>query len=114
MEMYPGSIVNLTTFAPVSGLGAGPAFFRGSLAIAGAPTDTYLSLCGWTKGFFIVNGFNAGRFWETQGPQHAFYIPASLLKTGANDIVVFEQHVAVFVSHIRKDIIEVSSVVAQR
>lgn len=32
----------------------------------------------------------AGRYWETQGPQHAYYIPAALLQAGDNHIVLFE------------------------
>ena len=27
-----------------------PAFYKGTLSISGAPTDTYLALCGWGKG----------------------------------------------------------------
>jgi len=90
LEMAFGEVAN-AAFGPLPAP-AGPAFFRGSLAVSGAPADTYISLCGWTKGFVLINGFNIGRYWETAGPQHAFYVPASLLKTGANDVVVFEQH----------------------
>jgi hypothetical protein len=39
----------------------------------------------------LVNGFNIGRFWESQGPQHALYVPAPLLREGANDVIVFNQ-----------------------
>jgi hypothetical protein len=38
-----------------------------------------------------INGFHLGRYWETQGPQHAFYVPGPVLVSGANDVVVFEQ-----------------------
>ncbi len=37
----------------------------------------------------LVNGFNIGRFWEI-GPQKRLYIPAPLLRTGKNEIILFE------------------------
>ena len=91
MELWFNSSVRRLPFAPLTGA-AGPAFYRGSLAISGAPTDTYASFCGWNKGTFWINGHHLGRYWETMGPQHAFYVPASVLVSGANDVVVFEQH----------------------
>ena len=51
--------------------------------------DTFLDFAGWGKGCVFVNGFNIGRFWEI-GPQKRLYIPAPLLKRGANEIVLFE------------------------
>lgn len=67
-----------------------PTFFRGTLTIAGAPADTYVSTCGWGKGVVWVNGVNLGRYWDSRGPQHTLYVPATLLRTGANDVLVFE------------------------
>ena len=40
-------------------------------------------------GLMILNGFNLGRYWEI-GPQKRLYIPAPLLKTGRNEIILFE------------------------
>jgi beta-galactosidase len=37
-----------------------------------------------------VNGFNIGRFYNSAGPQKTLYIPAPLLRKGANEIIVFE------------------------
>lgn len=54
-----------------------------------APGDTFLELEGWGKGCVFLNGFNLGRFWDV-GPQKRLYIPAPLLKTGNNELVVFE------------------------
>ncbi len=51
--------------------------------------DTFLDTEGFGKGCAFVNGFNIGRFWEI-GPQRRLYIPAPLLKTGKNVIVIFE------------------------
>jgi len=67
-----------------------PTFFRGTLNVAGAPADTYLSMCGWGKGVAWINGYNLGRYWETRGPQHTLYIPAPVLRTGANELLIFE------------------------
>ncbi len=36
-----------------------------------------------------MNGFNLGRYWEI-GPQKTLYAPASVLKKGENEIILFE------------------------
>ena len=41
------------------------------------------------KGFASINGFNLGRYWEI-GPQKTLYVPASLLKKGKNELILFE------------------------
>jgi beta-galactosidase len=65
-----------------------PAFFRATLNVD-EPADTFLALPGWTKGVVWLNGFNLGRYWE-RGPQKTLYIPAPLLKRGANELIVLE------------------------
>lgn len=67
-----------------------PVFLKGSLEIPETPADTFLRLDGFTKGFVTVNGFNIGRYFNSAGPQKTLYIPAPLLKTGTNEIIVFE------------------------
>ena len=69
----------------------GPALFRAELFIKDKPRDTFLRLDKWKKGNVFVNGFNIGRYYEV-GPQKTLYVPAPLLKTGANDIYIFELH----------------------
>ncbi len=44
---------------------------------------------GWKKGCVWVNSHNLGRFWYI-GPQQTLYLPGTILKNGANEIVVFE------------------------
>ena len=66
-------------------------FFRGRFDLR-ATGDTYLDMSGWKKGVVWVNGHNLGRYWEI-GPQKRLYCPAPFLKTGANEIVVFDLHV---------------------
>lgn len=63
-------------------------FYRGYLEIDDAK-DTFLKLDNFKKGFVTINGFNLGRYWEV-GPQKTLYVPASVLKPGKNEIVVFE------------------------
>lgn len=75
-------------FGPAAA-GAGPAFHRGTLTIAGEPADTFLALPGFHLGCVFVNGFNVGRYWDV-GPQVTLFVPAPMLRPGDNEIVVFE------------------------
>jgi beta-galactosidase len=63
-------------------------FIKGKFTVD-KPADTFLYLDNFTKGFACVNGFNLGRYWEI-GPQRSLYVPASILKSGKNEIIVFE------------------------
>lgn len=64
------------------------AFYRGCLDIDEV-CDTFLKVDNFKKGFVTINGFNLGRYWEI-GPQKTLYVPASILKQGQNEIIVFE------------------------
>uniref|UniRef100_A0A669B4J8 Si:dkey-224e22.2 n=1 Tax=Oreochromis niloticus TaxID=8128 RepID=A0A669B4J8_ORENI len=44
----------------------------------------------WGKGVIFVNGQNLGRYWFI-GPQHFLYLPAPWLRSGENEIIVFEE-----------------------
>jgi len=65
-------------------------FFKGnfSLAITG---DTYFDLSNYKKGIVWVNGHNLGRYWEI-GPQKRLFCPESFLRTGLNEILIFDLH----------------------
>ena len=67
---------------------AGPAFHRGTFELS-ETGDTFLDLRDWHKGLVWVNGHNLGRFWRI-GPQQTLYCPGCWLKTGGNEIVVFD------------------------
>lgn len=67
---------------------ATPTFTRLTFTVDKA-CDTYLDFTGWGKGCIFLNGFNLGRFWEI-GPQKRLYVPAPLLRTGENELIVFE------------------------
>lgn len=65
-------------------------FFKATFSLATAG-DTYLNLSAFKKGLVWVNGHNLGRYWEI-GPQKRLYCPATWLKKGENEIVVFDLH----------------------
>jgi len=71
-----------------------PTFLRGVLEIDGEPTDTFLRLDGFHKGFVKVNGFNIGRYFNDAGPQKTLFVPAPKLKPGKNEILIFESDAA--------------------
>jgi len=66
----------------------GPAFHRGTFDLS-ETGDTFLDLRGWRKGVVWVNGHNLGRYWRI-GPQQTLYCPGCWLRTGQNEIVVFD------------------------
>jgi beta-galactosidase len=65
-------------------------FFRGSFTLENS-ADTFIDMTNFIKGFVWVNGRNLGRYWET-GPQTRLYCPASWLKKGNNEIIIFDLH----------------------
>lgn len=77
-------------FTRISDPLAEPAFYRAEFTVD-QPRDTFLSLSGWTKGVAWVNGFNLGRYWKV-GPQQSLYVPATVLKPGKNELILFELH----------------------
>ncbi len=85
---YPLEMNNLEKleFKNETSINAG--FFKGTFNIDSV-NDTFLKLENFKKGFVLINGFNIGRYWEI-GPQKTLYVPASLLKNGENEIIVFE------------------------
>ncbi|MBR6562944.1 MAG: beta-galactosidase [Clostridia bacterium] len=88
-EVYPLPMDNLDSVVYSSeGCVEDSCFYRGYLDVD-EPADTFVKLDNFKKGFVTVNGFNIGRYWEI-GPQRTLYLPASLLKAGRNEIVVFE------------------------
>jgi beta-galactosidase GanA len=64
--------------------------FRGEFNLS-QTGDSYLDLSRWNKGVVWVNGHNLGRYWEI-GPQFRLFCPAPFLRTGKNEIIVFDLH----------------------
>lgn len=69
---------------------ATPAFYRGTFNAADT-ADTFIRTDGWAKGVVWINGFLLGRYWQA-GPTKTLYVPAPLLRSGENEIIVFELH----------------------
>jgi beta-galactosidase len=65
-------------------------FFKGTFLLK-ETGDTYFDLSHYSKGVVYVNGHNLGRHWNI-GPQQRLYCPASWLKKGDNEIIVFDLH----------------------
>jgi beta-galactosidase len=66
----------------------GPCFYYGSFDLE-KTGDSFLDLQQWNKGVAWVNGYNLGRYWNI-GPQQTLYLPAPWLKTGRNEIMIFD------------------------
>jgi beta-galactosidase GanA len=65
-----------------------PKFFKGSFDL-GRTGDTFLDVSKWKKGVVWVNGHNLGRYWDI-GPQRRLFVPAPWLKTGRNEVIIFD------------------------
>lgn len=63
-------------------------FFRGTFRVD-KPADAFFDTTGYRKGVIFVNGRNLGRYWDI-GPQRRLYCPASWLRAGENQVVVFD------------------------
>lgn len=77
-------------FQPLATTKNVPSFYRGTFE-AEELCDTFLRIPAGNKGILWINGFNLGRYWNI-GPQKTLYVPAPLLKKGANEVIVFELH----------------------
>ena len=63
-------------------------FFKGNFELK-ETGDTYFDLNNYSKGILYINGHYLGRYWN-KGPQQKLYCPASWLKKGSNEILVFD------------------------
>jgi len=70
-------------------------FFRGSFVLSrpagNLSADTFIDVSNYIKGIVWINGHNLGRYWNI-GPQKRLYCPASWLKEGLNEIMIFDLH----------------------
>ncbi len=88
-DAYPLPMDNLDRLAFTEQSVSAPAFYRFRMELNEKPMDTFLRTDSFRKGFAVLNGFNLGRYWEI-GPQKALYVPASLLRQGENELILFE------------------------
>ena len=87
LPMNPDYINNLSEIKNNSKQGI---FFKGKFTLNNI-ADTYIDMTNYQKGIVWINGHNLGRYWNV-GPQHSLYCPAPFLKTGQNEIIVFDLH----------------------
>ncbi|MDE2248312.1 MAG: beta-galactosidase [Xanthomonadaceae bacterium] len=81
----------LASLRPLRGKPARPGvFFKASLPLQQAG-DCYFDMADWAKGYLWVNGQLLGRYWNL-GPQQRLYCPASWLRAGDNEVLVFDLH----------------------
>ncbi|CAM3743043.1 beta-galactosidase [Mucilaginibacter galii] len=66
-----------------------PVLYKGTFNLSKV-ADTYFDMHSFGKGFVFLNGHNLGKYWQI-GPQQTLYVPASWLKKGKNEIVIFDQ-----------------------
>jgi hypothetical protein len=76
-----------------------PSWWRCPFEVTGPLTrPVRLSLTGMTKGQVYINGENLGRYFVATGdgtavpPESAMWIPEPLLREGANELVIFDEH----------------------
>lgn len=88
-DAYPLPMDNLNCLSFTDEAAPTPsAFYKGTFTVD-IPRDTFLKPTSFKKGFITINGFHLGRYWEI-GPQQTLYVPASVLKQGKNEIILFE------------------------
>jgi beta-galactosidase len=88
---YPMDEEFISGLQPAEASGEKPGiFFRGKFDLE-TTADTFIDMTNFVKGFVWVNGHNLGRYWEI-GPQTRLYCPASWLRTGENEIIIFDMH----------------------
>jgi beta-galactosidase len=63
-------------------------FFKSNFFLAAAG-DSFLDMSNFQKGVAWVNGHNLGRYWSI-GPQKRLYCPASYLRQGTNEMIIFD------------------------
>ncbi|HUA79533.1 MAG TPA: beta-galactosidase [Dyella sp.] len=65
-------------------------FFKATLSLD-PHGDTYIDMSAWEKGYLWINRQLLGRYWKI-GPQQRLYCPASWLRRGDNEWLVFDLH----------------------
>lgn len=66
-----------------------PGFHRATFDVNSSGEEQYMDVSGWGMGEVWINGNYIGSFWEEE-KQQSLMIPASILVTGENEIVIFE------------------------
>jgi len=75
-------------YQTISNQKAEAGFYKGTFTVSKLE-DTYLDLSKWNKGLVWVNGHCLSRYWNI-GPTQTMLVPKSWLKSGANEVIVFD------------------------
>ena len=89
-QIYPFPMDNLNSLDYKARLCTGACFYHASFKVD-QPADTFIDGRSLGKGEVFVNGRALGRFWNI-GPQRTLYLPGPWLKTGENEIVIFDMN----------------------
>jgi beta-galactosidase len=87
-QIYPLPMENVNSLTYKASPCTGACFYHASFTVDN-PADTFIDARSLNKGEVFVNGRPLGRFWNI-GPQRTLYLPAPWLRSGANEIVVFD------------------------
>ncbi|MFC5740827.1 beta-galactosidase [Dyella tabacisoli] len=81
----------IASLRPLTGKASRPGlFFKATLKLDRLG-DSYIDMSAWDKGYLWVNRRLLGRYWRI-GPQQRLYCPASWLREGDNEVLVFDLH----------------------
>lgn len=87
-EIYPLPMTATQTLKYSDATCSGACFYRATFQVD-KPADTFLDTSAFTKGQVWLNGHALGRVWNI-GPQKTLYMPGPWLKSGANEVIVFD------------------------
>ncbi|HEU4635191.1 MAG TPA: beta-galactosidase family protein [Edaphobacter sp.] len=87
-EIYPLTMTHVEQLPFAKKPCEGPCFYRGSFNLT-KTADTFLDTTAFNKGQLWLNDHALGRIWNV-GPQKTLYAPAPWLKTGQNQVIVFD------------------------
>jgi beta-galactosidase len=87
-DIYPLPMQNTDKLSYDKTSCEGPCFYRATFNVD-KTGDTFLDTSAFTKGEVWLNGHALGRFWDI-GPQKTLYVPGPWLKSGENEVVVFD------------------------
>ena len=87
-EIYPLPMKDVAKLPFKTEQCKGACFYRGTLN-AEKQLDTFLDTSAFAKGQVWLNGRAMGRVWNI-GPQKTLYLPGPWLKSGENEVIVFD------------------------
>jgi beta-galactosidase len=87
-DVYPLPMLALQKLGYGHAACTGPCFYHATFHID-KPADTFLDTSAFSKGEVWLNGHALGRVWHI-GPQKTLYVPGPWLKSGENEVVVFD------------------------